>query len=250
MRLASRRGATRAVYLLGIVRFLRETRLAVATILGVSLVLAACGSSTPKANAAELLQKAKATADGATSVHFVLSSSNVSLSSTNIVSGQGDLVRPSSLQGSFSVALSGFTANVKVVSVGDVFEAELPFTNHYTKTNPANFGLTNPAELLDPQKGLTNLLTLAQNPKLGPTKRVGGELLDTVSYTVPGAAIPVLPDANPARPVNLTVAVDPKTFQLRSVTLVGPLTSATSDSTYVVTLSNYNEHVAITLPST
>jgi hypothetical protein len=28
------------------------------------------------------------------------------------------------------------------------------------------------------------------------------------------------------------------------------LTSATSDSTYVVTLSNYNEHVDISLPPT
>lgn len=234
------------MYRRGIGPFLRATRLA--TVVGAATVLAACGSSTPKANAPELLQKAKTTADGASSVHFVLSSSNVSLSGTNIVSGKGDLVRPSSLQGSFSVALSGFTANVKVVSVGDVFEAETPFANHYTKTNPASFGLTNPAELLDPQKGLTNLLTLAQNPKLGPTRRVGGELLDTVTYTVPGTAIPVLPDANPGQPVNLTVAVDPTNFQLRSVTLVGPLTSATSNSTYVVTLSNYNEHVTITLP--
>jgi lipoprotein LprG len=135
-----------------------------------------------------------------------------------------------------------------VVSVGDVFEAELPFTNHYEKTNPANFGLTNPAELLDPNKGLTNLLALAQNPKTGPTVRVGGELLDTVTYTVPGNDIPVLPDANPSKPVDLTVAVNPTNYQLRSVTLVGPLTSATSNSTFVLTLSNYDEHVTITLP--
>lgn len=219
--------------------------------LAAALAVSACGSSsTPKANASELLQRAKSTADGASSVRFILTSSNVSLSSTNIISGKGDLARPASLQGSFSVAISGFTANVKVAAVGDVFEAELPFTSHYTKTNPANFGLTNPAELLDPQKGLTNLLTLAQDPKLGPTKRVGGELLDTVTYTVPGADIPVLPDANPGQPVDLTVAVNPTSFQLRSVTLVGPLTSATSNSTYVVTLTNYNEHVDITLPPT
>jgi hypothetical protein len=197
-----------------------------------------------------LLQKAKATADGASAVHFTLTSSDVSLSGTNITGGQGDLVRPAGLRGSFSVAISGFTANVKVVSQGAVFEAELPFTTHYEKTNPASFGLTNPAELLDPAKGLTSLLTLAQDPHLGPTERVGGELLDTVSYTVPGSAVPVLPDTNPSKPVDLTVAVDPGSYQLRSVTLVGPLTSATSNSTYVVTLSDYDEHVSITLPPT
>lgn len=214
-------------------------------------LLAACGSSpSAQVSAAVLLQKAKTTADAASAVHFVLTSSNVSLSGTNLVSGEGDLVRPSSLQGTFSVAVSGFTAKVDVASVGDVFEAKLPFTNHFQKTNPANFGLTNPALLLDPQKGLAKLLTLAQNPKLGPTKRVGGELLDTVSYSVPGSAVPVLPDANPSRPVQLTVAIDPRSYQLRSVTLVGPLTSATSDSTYVVTLTKYDEHVTVTLPPT
>lgn len=219
-----------------------------ALVLLAAFALAACGSSTPKVSAPVLLQKAKAKADASSAVHFVLTSKNVALTGTNLVGGQGDLARPSSLQGSFSVAISGFTANVKVVSVGDVFEAELPFSGHYTKTNPANFGLTNPAELLDRDKGLTKLLTLAQNPTLGPSERVGGELLETVSYTVPGTAIPVLPDENPSKPVQLTVAINPSNYELRSVTLVGPLTSATSDSTYVVTLSNYDEHVNITLP--
>jgi lipoprotein LprG len=172
------------------------------------------------------------------------------MSGTNLIGGQGDLARPSSLRGSFSVAVSGFTASVKAVSVGDVFEAELPFAPHYTRTDPSNFGLTNPAELLDRTKGLTSLLTLAQNPQLGPPKRIGGELLDTVSYTVPGTSIPVLPDENPSQPVQLTVAVNPSNYELRSVTLVGPLTSAKSDSTYVLTLSNYNEQVDITLPPT
>jgi hypothetical protein len=219
-----------------------------AAVLIAASTLAACGSSSPKVSAPVLLQKARATLDAAPSVHFVLTSTNVGLSSTNLTGGEGDLTRPSSLKGSFRVAIKGLTANVKVVSVGTVFEAELPFTTTFTKTNPANFGLTNPALLLDPDKGLTSLLNIGQNPSLGPTKRVGGELLDTVNYTVPGDAIPVLPDANPSQPVKLTVGVNPSNYQLRTVTLVGPLTSATSNSTFVVTLSNYGEHVDITLP--
>ena len=211
--------------------------------------LAACSSSSaPHLSASVLLQKAKLTADSSSSVHFLLTSTGVSLDATNITGGSGDMARPSSLLGTFSVALSGFTASVKVASVGNVFEAELPFTNHYEKTDPANFGLTNPAELLDPNKGLTSLLALAQNPQNGPSVRVKGELLDTVTFTVPGNDIPVLPDANPSKPVDLTVGINPTNFELRSVTLVGPLTSATSNSTFVVTLTNYNEHVTITLP--
>ncbi len=213
-----------------------------------ALVLVSCGSSTPKVSATVLLQKAKATADAAHSVHFAITSSNVSLNNTNLIGGQGDLVRPSSLQGTFKVAISGFTASVKVISVGDEFFAELPFTGHYIKTDPASLGLKNPNVLLDPETGLTSLLTLAQSPTLGPVQRRGGELLATVSYLVPGSAVPVIPDDNPSQPVHVTVAINPKTFELRTITLVGPFTSATSNSTYVVTLTDYNEPVDITLP--
>lgn len=212
--------------------------------------LGACGaSSSPHVSAPALLAKAKATADAASAVHFRLTSENVPLTGTNLTGGDGDLVRPDSLKGSFNVAVNGFVAAVEVVSVNGVFEAKLPFSSSYQKTDPSKFGLTDPAALLDPHKGLTSLLTLAQNPQLGPAKRVNGELLDTVSYTVPGSSIPVLPDANPAQPVQLTVAVNPSNYQLRSVTLIGPLVSAATKSTFVVTLSDYNEKVSITLPA-
>lgn len=212
-------------------------------------VAASCGSTSSHTSAPVLLQNAKKTADAATSLHFQLTSQNVSLNSTNITGGQGDLVRPDALSGTFSVAISGFVANVKVAAKNGVFEAQLPFTTHYTRTNPANFGLQDPAQLFNPNTGLTKLLTIAKDPKVGSRKRVNGELLDTVTYQIPGTDIPVLPDANPSQPVTMTVAINPSNYQMRIVTLVGPLTSA-KDSTFNLTLTRYNEHVNITLPPT
>lgn len=216
-----------------------------------ALALGACGSTSPsKLSAGELLAKAERTVNATNSLHFVLTSSNVSSAGTNLVGGSGDLVRPDSLQGSFKVTISGFTATVKVAAVGAVFEAELPLSKTFTKTNPADFGLENPASLLSPTTGLISLLTLGSGATVEGQERVDGELLDTVSYQIPGKDVPVLPDENPSKPVDMTVAIDPSSFQLRSVTLVGPLTSATSNTTYVVTLSDYGEHVTITLPPT
>lgn len=229
----------------------RPTRRAVSGLAAVTaavVTLTGCGSSGPKVSATVLLSKAKATADSTDSLHFVLTSKDVASSGTNIVGGSGDLVRPDSLQGSFRVTVSGFTANVKVISAGGVFYAQLPFSSGYKKTDPASFGLTDPASLLNPDTGLTRLLALAQNPRSGPSVRINGELLDTVTYTVPGRAVPVLPDSNPSQPVTVTAAINPSDYQLRSVTLVGPFTSATANSTYVVTLSNYGEHVTISPP--
>ncbi len=216
-----------------------------------SVALVACGSTAAtKLSAGELLAKAEQTVNATDSLHFVLTSSNVSPSGTNLVGGSGDLERPESLQGSFKVTISGFTATVKVAAVGAVFEAELPLSSSFTKTDPTEFGLENPASLLSPSTGLISLLGLGSAATVTGQERVDGELLDTVSYQIPGKDVPVLPDENPSKPVDMTAAIDPSNFQLRSVTLVGPLTSSTSNSTYVVTLTNYGEHVKITLPPT
>jgi lipoprotein LprG len=222
----------------------------IAALLALAIVVAACGSSNPSADPTTLLQQAKAKADATQSVHFALSSSNAGTSGTNITAGEGDLARPDQMQGSFTVTLDGFNANIKVATKGGVFEALLPFSSHYVVTNPANYGLTNPAQLLNRTNGLTKLLSLAQHPQSTKQVRRQGELLDTVTYQVPGSAVPVLPDANPSQPVTVVVAINPKTSEMRQVTLVGPFISHKYDTTYIVTLTNYDEQVTITLPPT
>jgi lipoprotein LprG len=225
----------------------------VALVLGLALawVPLACGgsSSTPKGNPQVLLQQAKTTLDAATSVHFKLSSSNVGSGGTNLTGGEGDLERPDSMQGTFTVSISGFSADVKVVTKGGVFMAKLPFTSSYKVTNPSSFGLTNPAQLMQPNNGLTSLLVKAQNPQFGKQIRIQGELLDTITFTVPGSSIPVLPDANPSEPVQAVAAINPDNHQLRQISLTGPFTSSSSNSSFVLTLTNYNEPVNITLPA-
>jgi hypothetical protein len=213
-------------------------------------LLTSCGSSTPKLSATALLQKARGVVNASSGAHFVLTSTGVGTKGTNITGGEGDLIRPDELQGSFQVTVDGFVASVKVASIGNVFEALTPFASHYVVTNPASYGLTNPAELLDPVHGLTSLLTAAVDPQSGPSERINGELLDTVDFTVPGTDIPVLPDAAPSQPVAMVAAIDPSSYQLREVTLTGPLITATSNSTFTLVLTQYGEHVKITLPPT
>jgi lipoprotein LprG len=215
----------------------------------VALLAGACGghAAAPKANAEVLLQRAKATIDAAQSAHFVLTSQGVSGKGTNITGGEGDLARPDQLQGSFTVSIGGFNANVKVVSKGGVFAAQLPFQPKYTRTNPATFGLTDPSRLLDPDHGLSSLLTAGTGAQVTGRERLDGELLYEVTSTVPGSSVPVLPNVNPSQPVTMVAAINPNNYELRQITLTGPFTSS-SDSTFVVTLTKYNEPVTITLP--
>jgi lipoprotein LprG len=226
-----------------------RTRGAAALAAAVALLAAACGghSAAPKVNAETLLQQAKTTIDATQSVHFVLTSEGVSGSGTTITGGEGDLARPDQLQGTFTISIHGLNANVKVVSKGGVFAAQLPFQTKYTRTNPSSFGLTDPSQLLSPTHGLSNLLTAGTNPKVTGQERVNGELLYEVTSTVPGSAIPVLPDANPSQPVTMVTAINPSNFQVRQLALTGPFTGS-SDSTFAVALTNYNEPVTVTLP--
>jgi lipoprotein LprG len=185
--------------------------------------------------------------DATESAHFVLSSQGVDGGGTTITGGDGDLARPDQLQGTFTVSIHGLNANIKVVSKGGVFAAQLPFQSKYTRTNPKAFGLTDPAQLLNPSHGLSNLLTAGTNAKVTGQERVKGELLYEITSTVPGSAIPVLPDANPSQPVSMITAINPASYQVRQIALTGPF-SGSSDSTYAVSLTNYNEPVTITLP--
>jgi lipoprotein LprG len=217
----------------------------------VVLVAAACGSgghaAASKVDAETLLQRAKATVDAAQSVHFVLTSQGVSGGSTTLTGGEGDLARPDQLQGTFTVAIGGFSGNVKVVAKGGVFAAQLPFQSKFKETNPTTFGLTNPAQLLNPDHGLSSLLTAGTGATVTGQERIGGELLYEVTSSVPGSAVPVLPDANPSQPVTMIAAINPSNYQVRQISLTGPFTSK-NDSTYVVTLTNSNEPVTITVP--
>ncbi|HEX4863469.1 MAG TPA: LppX_LprAFG lipoprotein [Acidimicrobiales bacterium] len=212
------------------------------------LLVSACGGSGASSSSQSLLQNAKKALDTTAGVHFTLQSSNVVAKGTVIKGGSGDLVRPDRLQGSLDLVVNGFQATVKVVAVGNTVEAQLPFAAAYTKINPSVFGLGNPSALLDPQKGLSSMLTAGTSSKVTGTERIGGELLDEVTTDVPGSAVPLLPNQNPAQPVVVVAAIDPANHQLRQATLTGPFTSATSNATFTVILTNYGEHVQITLP--
>jgi LppX_LprAFG lipoprotein len=228
----------------------RRGLIIVAAIVALALV-SGCGggsSSAPKGDPNTLLRQAKLKLDATSSAHFTLTSQGVSGSGTNLVGGEGDLARPDQLRGSFTVSIDGFDAKVNVVAKNGVFAAQLPFQNHYTRTDPSKFGLTDPSQLLAPSHGLSSLLTAGTGARYTGQERIGGELLYEITTTVPGSAIPVLPDANPARPVTLVAAINPQTHETRQISLSGPFTSATSNSTFVVTLTNYGEAVTITLP--
>lgn len=226
----------------------RRAAIAVAGVAVLASLGAACSSSKP-ANAQALLSSAKSTLDNTPAAHFTLSSTNATTSGgTTITGGEGDMQRPDKLKGSLNVVVHGVNASVQVVAVGDQVYAKLPFATKFSKIDPTTFGLGNPSQLIDPDSGLSTLLSAATGAKVTGQERINGELVDDVTATIPGSSVPVLPDANPTEPVRMVAAIDPGNHQLRRVTLTGPFVKKGSSSTFTLTLTSYGENVQIVLP--
>lgn len=220
-----------------------------AACVALALACSACGAATPSVPAAQLLAEAKVALNATNSVHFLITSTDSGGGSV-ITGGEGDLVRPSGLVGTFDVSLVAALppVAVKVEAQGPKFYVELPFTSTYVETTPAKYDIANPAQFLSRTDGLSKILGVAMGAQVTGTTRLSGELLDEVSATVAGADIPVISDLAPAKPVAMVADVDPASHQLRQVTLTGPFVKASADATYVVTLTNYGESVSVTLP--
>ncbi|MGH9077420.1 MAG: LppX_LprAFG lipoprotein [Acidimicrobiales bacterium] len=225
-------------------------RLLVAAVVGGAAV-AGCASAPAAAAARPLLAAARATIDRTPALHFVLASQNLPAVGTTLQGGSGDLARPDQLEGTFQVSLDGLPASVKLIEAGGKFFAELPFTGHYQVTDPARFGLGDPAQLLNPGTGVSRLLTELGGSSVAGRRRVGGEVVEEISGAVPGADVAgLLPDVDPAEAVRLVLDIDPASHQVRQVALTGPFARPAVASTYVVTLTGYGEAVTIDQPPT
>jgi len=212
-------------------------------------MLAGCGA--PSINATAQLEHTKMVLDDARSFHFTLSSTNVSGSGPLLTAGHGDMLRPASMSGALQVTIYGLALSVPVVSVGNTFWVKLPTDPSYTAANPGDYGFANPAELIDPDHGLSSLLLRCQSPKVESDTLYNGETLHEIGCTLPGSAVAaLLTSADPSKPVDGTFGIDAGSSQLRQVVLTGPFVSKTSDSTYTLILANYGENVSVTPPPT
>lgn len=240
----------------------RTHRGAVAAIVAATLVALATGcgggsssaSHTPAASATPdptaLLASAKSTLDATSGLHFTLVGSDIPAGTTGITAGEGDAVRPSSFQGTLKVSGSGLSGTVKVISVDHVVYAKLPLLPGYHTINPANYGISDPGNFLNPDTGLSSLLVEATSATYEGQTRVGGVVLDQVKAVLPGEAVDkVLGSADASKPVDAEFGIEPTSHEIRTAVLTGPFFSKTTNSTFTLALSNYGETVTISAPS-
>ena len=216
----------------------------------VALPLTGC-SGGPDESPTDLLARAKTTLDDTKSVHFTLGTAEEPQATTGLLGGEGHLLRPASFQGALQVLVAGAAVDVEVVSVDGTVYAKLPFTSGFTVVDPADFGIGDPATLLDPEAGISQFLEVVEDPKLGEERRVEGEVVREVTGEIPGDLVErLLTSQDPAQPVQATFAITTEGAELRRAELTGPFFTADDDATYVVELSDYGADVEISAPPT
>jgi lipoprotein LprG len=226
-----------------------------AVLMSAALVLTGCGGGgeakdKPKDKSpTEVMAQAKKLFDDASSVHINLATASTPSGGNGVLGASGDVTHDPAFEGDVKVVLNGLTATVPVTSVGGKVYAKLPLSTKYATINPTEYGAPDPADFVDPNAGLSALLTQLDGLKKGKKSRSGDKILTSYSGTLPGTAVKkIIPSANAKKTYETVVGVDEKGYA-RTVKVTGFFFSGNDDVTYDVKLSAYDQGVEITAPT-
>lgn len=236
---------------------MRAYRLAAATIVTALAVVGCSGDEDggPDAgpespDAAARLDAAADLLDATSGVRFTVEGENLPDSGTVILGAEGVAAPPGSFDGEIRMRTAGLSATIEVISVDGELWAKLPMTTEFAPVDAEALGLSDPGALLDPERGVSQLLRSAIEPAESGQARIGAEVVDEITATLPGELVgAVLAIADPDAEVAAAFAVDPETGQLRRAVLTGPFVGDSDTQTYTVLLEDYDQPVDISAPT-
>jgi lipoprotein LprG len=217
------------------------------------LVVTGCsgGSDGAAAKPADLLAAARTSLDRTNTLHFTLTSADVPENGTRLVAGDGVVARPKSFQGKLSILLNGSKVSIDLISAEGKVYAKLPFSNSFQVTNPAAFGLSDPAGLIDSKTGITRMFGELTEVASKGEQRIGDDVVTQLNGSLPGSLVEdLLTSADPATPVKTELYITKSNKQLRRVVLTGPFFEKGKNSTFNLLLDKYGTAVTITAPPT
>lgn len=234
----------------------RPCRCGLRTRLVVSLVallvpLAACsddGGNGSGETPEEVLAAAKEALDETSGVTLSLATEELPADVDGVLAATGVATRAPAFAGDLTVLVNGLEVDVPVVSVDGRVYAKLPFTRDFAEVNPADYGAPDPAQLMDPDTGLSTWLTDVTGLEEGDRVRDGELVLSSYTGSLPGdviaASIPSV-DADAEFPATFQIDEDGR---LRSVEISGPFYRSKGTVDYTVSLDDYGTDKDIKKP--
>jgi lipoprotein LprG len=230
----------------------RITRLAAAVVApALLLATAACsggddasGGDTP----ADTLAAAKKALDDTSGVKIGLTTDQLPPGVDGVVDATGTGTHAPAFDGSIKVVVNSLNVDVPVVAVQGAVYAKLPFTTSFAEIDPSDYGAPDPADLMDPENGISGWLTAAEGVEKGDQVRDGDQVLTSYSGTLPGTAVAgVIPSADKKADFDATFQLDDQD-QLVKADVNGPFYGSKGDVDYQITLSAYGTDKDITKP--
>lgn len=218
-----------------------------------ALLLTGCsggdgGGSTDTGALQARLDAAKKTIDDAETVDVSLSTSKVPDGVSGLLSAQGRGNHTPAFKGDVKVSSGGATISADVVALGGKVYAKTGFSPTYMPIDPASLKAPDPAGLLDPGTGLTNILTSTEDVKKGDRSRDGRDVLTSVTGTLPGSVVAkIIPSAADEGTFGVTYRLT-EDDELRDARLTGPFYGKDSKVTYTVRLDTSDQPVEIQAP--
>jgi lipoprotein LprG len=221
----------------------------VALLLAFTATLSGCsGSDQPRTSPHDTLAAAKKQLDSTPGLRIGLATSKLPPGVNGLLTADGVATHDPAFKGTIKVAVSGVTADAPVVAVDDVVYAELPFTSKFVKIDPADYGAPDPADLMNPDGGLSSLLSAARDVRAGRQVRDGKVVLSSFTATLPGKAVAsVIPSASASATFKATFTVTDENHLAKAV-LTGPFYPKSDDVTYTITFDDYGTRQHITAP--
>lgn len=232
---------------------LRSSRLPTALAAAALLVSAtACSGDESAASDTppeDVLAAAKTTLDETSGVDLTLETDNLPDGVTGVEQAEGVATHAPAFEGTITVNLLGQSVEVPVVAVDGKVYAELPFTSGFQDVDPGDYGAPDPAQLMNPDAGLSTLLSETTGVEQGDSVRGGddnSEVLTEYSGTVSGDVMQnVIPTASGDFDVVYTITDDD---ELRTARLTGVFYEDSEPMSYTVTFEDYGTDKDITAP--
>ena len=213
----------------------------------ITALVAGCSSSdsasnAPLPDAATLLKQSSDTTKNLKSVHLVLQVTG-SIPNLPVHSLTGDLTNVPAVaaKGNANITAFGQTINADfVVANGNLYAALSP--NKWTNFGPAA-DIYDPSVILDPAKGLANILANFTNAKSDGRETINGIRTVRVKGTVNGPVIgAIVPEINNPVPATSWIREDGNHDLVRASVETSP------GNTIDITLSNWNQPVTVSAP--
>ena len=185
---------------------------------------------------------------GVTSVQFNLTITG-NLPAVPVHSATGSINSAGQAKGNADISELGQLVQVDFVLIGDTFYLKGP-TGGYQKI-PASTAesLFDPTAILDPKRGVANVLGNIQNPQSQGTDTVNGTTTDKVTGKVSSAVVSQLvPGISTDVSATLWLAQDAKALPVKAEFSV-PAVAGGGSATVDVTLSNYNQPISVSAPT-